>query len=130
MSRRRGPYQFASSISLKLGTCQCINVQSMQIMSLPSSIYDHFFIWPSSVTLTFNLPTYDFFFAKNPNLKDFFRKESKSKRFFFLLGGGGGGGGGRGRWMDRGTIPNQFALAPSTSSMLGHNNAIMYKLCP
>ena len=24
-------------------------------MSLPSSTYDHFIIWPSSVTLTFNL---------------------------------------------------------------------------
>ena len=30
--------------------------------------------------------------------------------------------------MDRGTVPSQFA--PSTSSKLGHNNALMYKLCP
>ena len=78
-----------------------------------------------------NLPTYDFF-----------HKESKfKKRRFFFLGGGGtdgggsgvsgcGGGGGRGRWMDRGTVPNQFT--PSTSSKLGggHNYALMYKLCP
>ena len=32
-----------------------------------------------------------------------------------------------GRLMDRRTSPNQFA--PSTSSKLGHNNALMYKLC-
>ena len=31
----------------------CINVQ---LMARTSSIYDHFIIWPSSVTLTFNLP--------------------------------------------------------------------------
>ena len=70
------------------------------------------------------------FFTKNPNLK----KED----FFFWGGGDGGGsgvsgcggGGGRGRWMDRGTVPNQFT--PSTSSKLGggHNYALMYKLCP
>ena len=30
------------------------------------------------------------------------------------------------RGMDRGTVPNQFAH--STSSKLGHNNALMYKL--
>ena len=31
----------------------CINVE---VMARTSSIYDHFLIWPSSVTLTFNLP--------------------------------------------------------------------------
>ena len=31
----------------------CINVQ---VMAWTSSIYDHFIVWPSSVTLTFNLP--------------------------------------------------------------------------
>ena len=34
-------------------TNPCINVQ---VMAQRSSIYDHFLIWPSSVTLTFNLP--------------------------------------------------------------------------
>ena len=74
------------------------------------------------MTLTFNLPTYDFFFTKNPNLK------IKRNCFFFLLlffsgrGGGGGVGLGEGvgvggRWMDRGTVLNQFT--PSTSSQLG-----------
>ena len=62
---------------------------------MTSSIYDHFIIFPSSVTLTFDLPTYDFF-----------HKEYKSKKkfFFFFFGGGGGrrggcrrGGGGRER---------------------------------
>ena len=48
----------------------------------------------------------------------FFHKTSKSKKkiLFFLGGGGGGGGGGvvgRGSWIDRGTVPNQFA--PSTA---------------
>ena len=56
----------------------------------------------------------EFFFTQNPNLK---------KKFWVGVGGGGGG-----RWMDRRTGPNQ--LAPSTSSKLGHNNALMYKLCP
>ena len=31
----------------------CINIE---VMAQTSSIYDHFIIWPSSVTLTFNLP--------------------------------------------------------------------------
>ena len=59
----------------------------------------------------------------------FFHKGSKLKKYiFFFWGGGGvgwddGGGGG----VDRRTGPNQFA--PSTSSKLGHNNALMYKLC-
>ena len=44
----------------------------------------------------------EFFFTKNPNLKK--------------------------KWMDSRTGPNQFAL--STSSSWGHNNALMYKLCP
>ena len=73
--------------------------------------------------------------GRGASVSDFFHKESKStkkkKFFFFFLGGGGGGGGegGRGgRCMDRRTGPNQFA--PSTSSKLGHNNALMYKLCP
>ena len=54
MDRRTGPNQFAPSTSSKLGAKQCIN---LQVMVLTSSIYryDHFIIWPSSVTLTFNL---------------------------------------------------------------------------
>ena len=39
---------------------------------------------------------------------------------------GGGGVWGRGRWMDRRAFQNEFAS--STSSKLGHNNALMYKL--
>ena len=39
--RRRGPNQFAPSTSSKLGSLQCIN---LQVMSLTSSIYDHFII--------------------------------------------------------------------------------------
>ena len=83
------------------------------------------------MTLTFNLPTYEFFSQRIQIYK-------KKKNclfiyfilfiyfFFFFWGGGGGGelgevswGGvrGRGRWMDRRTGPNQFA--PSTSSKLG-----------
>ena len=52
------------------------------------NIYNHFIIWPASLTLTSNLPT------------NFFHNESKSKKkiffffFFFFWGGGGGGGGG------------------------------------
>ena len=44
---------------LKENTCaklflnQRINVE---VIAPTSSIYDHFIIWPSSVTLTFNLP--------------------------------------------------------------------------
>ena len=44
---------------LKENTCAklfwnpCINVE---VMARTNSIYDHFIIWPSSVTLTFNLP--------------------------------------------------------------------------
>ena len=38
------------------------------------------------------------------------------------MGGRGRGGRGRGRWMDRGTVPNQFA--PSTSSKLGASQCI------
>ena len=37
----------------------CINVQ---VMAQTSSIYDHFNMWPSSVTLTFNLPEQTFHF--------------------------------------------------------------------
>ena len=70
-------------------------------------------------------------------VSDFFHKESKSKKKKFFFGGGGGGVGvlggvcgglGRGRWMVRRTGPIQFA--PSTSLKLGHNNALMCKLCP
>ena len=85
------------------------------------------------MTLTFNLPTHEFFFTQNPNLKKNCvcggeggggHKESKAKRNW-----GGGGGGGKvwwGEWgwgevyvdgLDRRTGPNQFA--PSTSSKLG-----------
>ena len=41
MDRRTGPNQFASSTSSKLGALQCINEQ---VMSLTSSIYNHFII--------------------------------------------------------------------------------------
>ena len=87
-------------------------------MSLTSSIYDHFIIWSSSVTLAFNLPNFKIFYTKNPNIK-------KEKKVVWGEGGlsGVSGGGGRGRWMDRQTRPSQ--LAP-----WGHNNALMYKLCP
>ena len=101
----------------QVGVYQCINVP---VMSLTSSIYYHFIILPSSVTLTFNLRNC---FTKNPYLK-------KGKKISFLLGGGGRPFGGvmgvwgRGRRMDRRTGPNQFA--PSTSSKLG---VLMYKLC-
>ena len=64
----------------------------------------------------------------------FFYKESisKKKKEFFFWGGGGGELGvdvrgvrerGRGRWIDRGTVPNQFAL--STSSKLGAQQCIV-----
>ena len=65
---------------------------------------------------------------------NFFHKESKSKKkyiyiFFFFFGGGGGGGAGVDRWMDSQTGPYQFV--PLTSSKLwGHNNALIYMLCP
>ena len=62
-----------------------------------------------------------------------FHKESKSKTK--KIGGGGGEEGwvgegrrGRGRWMDRRTGPNQFAL--QLLRTWGHNNALMFKLCP
>ena len=45
------------------------------------------------MTLTFNLPTYDFFFTKNPKLK---------KIIFFLVGVGVGGGLGGGVGSERG----------------------------
>ena len=61
MDRRTSPNQFAPSTSSKLGASQCIYVQVMQVMSLTSSIYNHFIISTSSVALTFNLPTYEFF---------------------------------------------------------------------
>ena len=41
MDRRTGSNQFAPSTSSKLEAQQCINVQ---VMSLTSSIYDHFII--------------------------------------------------------------------------------------
>ena len=41
MDRRTGPHLFAPSTFSKLGPKQCINVQ---VMSLTSSIYDHFII--------------------------------------------------------------------------------------
>ena len=57
----------------------------------------------------------------------FHKKNSNLKIIFFFGGGGGRGvlGGGRAKWMDRGTVPNQFA--PSLSS---NNTAFIYKLCP
>ena len=60
-----------------------------------------------------------FFFTKNPNL-------NKKNYFFFIFLCDWGGGGVSGGGLDAG--PNQFA--PSTSLKLGHNNALMYKLCP
>ena len=88
----------------------------MQVMSPTSSIYDHFY----HLTVKCDL-------VRQPTDLHFLHKQSQSKKnvffFFFFFGGGGGGGGvgrgegGRGRWMDRGTSPNQFA--PSTFSKLG-----------
>ena len=40
-STKTVPNQFAPSTSSKLGASQCVNVQ---VMSLTSSIYDHFII--------------------------------------------------------------------------------------
>ena len=63
-----------------------------------------------------------------------FHKESKSKTKKNWGGGGerrvglGEGRRGRGRWMDRRTGPNQFAL--QLLRTWGHNNALMFKLCP
>ena len=59
---------------------------NVQVMSLTSSIYDYLIICPSSVTLTFNLPTYDFFHKES--------KSKKKKRIFMTISRGGGGGGG------------------------------------
>ena len=94
---------------------------------MTSSIYDHFIIFPSSVTLTFDLPTYDFF-----------HKEYKSKKkfFFFFFGGGGGGEGAAegvgaaGRGVDRWTEEqSQTNLPLQLLRSWGHNNALMTKLC-
>ena len=49
----------------------------------------------------------------------------ESVNFFHKESNGGRGAGGRGRWirwMDKGTVPNQFA--PSTSSKLGASQCI------
>ena len=65
---------------------------------------------------------------------NFFHRESKSKKKIFFGGGGAGGlgevrgGGGRNRWKDRRTGPIQFPIQLLRS--WGHNNALMYKLCP
>ena len=47
------PSTFQMNSCAKLFWNPSINVK---VMALTSSIYDHFIIWPSSVTLTFNLP--------------------------------------------------------------------------
>ena len=77
-------------------------------MSLTSSIYDHLIIWHSSVTLTFNLPTYDFF-SQRFQLKKF---------FFFLLGGGG-------------EVTDEQAQTNLPLQLLwswGHNNALVMQV--
>ena len=73
------------------------------------------------MTLTFNLPTYEFFFTKNPNL-------------FLCVGGGGGGGkdeggwgGGVDGWSD---VLAQTNLPLQLLRSLGLNDALIYKLCP
>ena len=66
-----------------------------------------------------DLPTYDFFFTKNPNLK-------KKKKI--LVGGGvSGGGGGVDGWTDEQAQTN---LPLQLLQSWGHNNALMYKLSP
>ena len=57
------------------------------------------------------------FFTKNPNLK-------KKFFWFFFLGGGGGGVDG---WTDEKAQTN---LPLQLLRCWGHNNALMYKLCP
>ena len=72
------------------------------------------------------------------NRRIFFHKQSKSKKSCFFGGGGGGvegggvggeGGAGAGRWMNRGT-QSQTNLPLHCFGSWGHNNALMYKLCP
>ena len=78
------------------------------------------------MTLTFNLRN---FFTKNPNLK---------KNDFFFGGGGlaGGGGGLGGVTGDGGGVEGLTDEEAQTNLPLqllrswGHNNALMYKLCP
>ena len=58
-----------------------------------------------------------------------FYYESKFKIIFFF-GGGGGGGGGRGRGA---RVSDELAKTNLPLQLLqsfGHNNALMYKLCP
>ena len=60
----------------------------------------------------------------------FFHKEFKSKNFFFFFGGGGGLGGGLGV-VDGWTIAKAQTILPlQLLQSWGHNNALMYKLCP
>ena len=96
------------------------------------------------MTLTFNLPTHEFFFTQNPNLKKNCvcggeggggHKESKAKRNW---GGGGAagrfggvsGGGGRCTWMDWTDEQAQTNLPLQLLRSWEHNNALMYNLCP
>ena len=64
---------FKQNTCAKLFWPPCINVQ---VMAWTSSIYDHFIIWPSSVTLTFNLPIQMFqlhyYFSKRTSVQNYF----------------------------------------------------------
>ena len=60
-------------------------------MARTSSIYDHFGLYLTPVTLTFNLPEkifkWHFSYSRGTTVQNFY-KESKSKKKIFWLGGG------------------------------------------
>ena len=64
----------------------CLNIQ---VMARTSSIYDHFIIWPSSVTLTFNLPEQMFQMAllllEDNNCAKLFCNPCIRPEFFYFL---------------------------------------------
>ena len=84
------------------------------------------------MTLTYNRPTYEFFSHKKSKSK---KKTKKKHVFFFFWGGGAGGGHGRGEggrgWVDGWTEEQSETNLPlHFLRCWGHNNALMYKLCP
>ena len=104
----------------------------MQVMSLTSSIYDHFYHLTVKCDLD-RQPTNLHFFTKNPNLKKMF-----VFLFFFSAGWGVEGGVGRG-WAGSGGGAGvdgwteeqaQTNLPIQLFRSWGHNNELMYKLCP
>ena len=52
------PIALRGPASRRQQLCKIIlkSMQNVEVMDQTSSIYDHFIIWPSSVTFTFNLP--------------------------------------------------------------------------